>query len=418
MSSLATLYQLTEIDTPRLIIRPVKLGDEIEINAAIQRSLPILQRWMPWANDPSLESTQTFVRKAVASWQSQSAIEFPMVVIHKKINRIIAATGFNDRSIPVMPFYEIGYWIDTNYQGQGFVTEYVNALTRYALDALLAQRVQIDTHIENQKSMAVAKRCGFTKEFVMKNERLECGNNLPADSVLYACCDINELPPLVVTWKHHAQESKSQFIPAKQETSKSPIKLKPLETKRLKLLAPRDEDVTKVHNALLASLNELSPWFSWAIEQKQTVEEVVRNINEDRIAANDIKAHTELFYFVWDKDENTFLGEVWLKILDWSVMSAYVGYWFDSRQTKKGYAREAVANVVQYAFDELNAKRISIDVSVDNEKSLKLPKALNFTSEGIMKNYYRNFVTNEITDAERFAMTNINQISLCLKADN
>ena len=166
-----------------------------------------------------------------------------------------------------------------------------------------------------------------------------------------------------------------------------------------------------MHNALMASLNELSPYFSWATAKNLTVEEVARHVNEDRIAAHDIKSHTHLFYFVWDKNQNTFLGEVWLKILDWSVMSAYAAYWFDSRHTGKGYAREAVSKLVEYAFHELNAKRIAIDVSVHNEKSLKLPKSLNFQSEGIMKNHYRNFVTNKIADAERFVITDIKQLN-------
>ena len=405
------IYNLKYIETPRLLIRPVKDGDEIELNAAINRSLPSLQQWMPWAKDPSLESTNTFVKNSVAGWQSQNAIEFPMVVIHKETSHIIAATGFNDRSIPVNHTFEIGYWIDSSYQGQGFVTEYVNALTRYALGALGAQRVQIDTHVDNQKSMAVAKRCGFTKEFVMKNERLDCETGLPADSVLYACCDTGDLPSLKVSWDHHKNKGHAQSITSGHKASKSPVKLKSLNTTRLKLLPPSNGDTDEVLNALKASVNELSPWFPWATQKNLTINEVARNISEDRIAANDIREHKDLFYFVWDKDQNSFLGEVWLEILDWSVMSACIGYWFDSRHTGKGYAREAVGKLVEYAFHELNAKRIAIDISVRNEKSLKLPKHLNFSSEGIMRNYYPNFVTNEITDAARFVITDIKQLN-------
>ena len=59
-----SIYQLKEIETPRLIIRPVRLGDENEINQAINRSLETLQRWMPWSKDPSLETTLEFCKKA------------------------------------------------------------------------------------------------------------------------------------------------------------------------------------------------------------------------------------------------------------------------------------------------------------------------------------------------------------------
>ena len=51
-------YTLKQIETPRLIIRPVQLGDEIQLNQAVNNSLESLQQWMPWANDPSLETTR------------------------------------------------------------------------------------------------------------------------------------------------------------------------------------------------------------------------------------------------------------------------------------------------------------------------------------------------------------------------
>lgn len=43
-------YNLKQIETPRLIIRPVELGDETQLNQAVNNSLESLQRWMPWAN--------------------------------------------------------------------------------------------------------------------------------------------------------------------------------------------------------------------------------------------------------------------------------------------------------------------------------------------------------------------------------
>jgi hypothetical protein len=45
------------IETDRLILRPPHTGDETPLNEAINRSLFALQRWMPWAADPSFEPT-------------------------------------------------------------------------------------------------------------------------------------------------------------------------------------------------------------------------------------------------------------------------------------------------------------------------------------------------------------------------
>lgn len=404
------IYRLDYIETPRLILRPVKSGDEIEINAAINRSLTSLQRWMPWSKDPRLETTRKFIESILASWRTENLTEFPLVVTLKGTNKIIGVSGYNQQSVPDIPFCEIGYWIDSQYEGKGLVSEYVNALTRYAFDILSAQRVQIAAQVDNIKSLGVAERCGFTRELVMKHYCLDCKSGLPADSVLYACCNSSDLPSLKVSWHHLNKLVEPNEIKFEEPPSYDPVSLKPLETKRLRLIPPKSTDTIKVHDALMASIGELAPYFSWATKINLQLEAVKSHIEEDAKASADIKAHTQLFYFVWDKVTNNFLGEVWLNILDWSVMSAYCGYWFDTRHTGKGYASEAVARLVKYAFDDLNAKRIAIDVSIENEKSLKLPRNLNFISEGIMKNYYRNFITNKHYDAERFSITDISQL--------
>ena len=59
------IYTLNKIETSRLIIRPVQLGDEIPLNKAINHSLEILKEWMPWAKDPSIEATRSFIQHGV-----------------------------------------------------------------------------------------------------------------------------------------------------------------------------------------------------------------------------------------------------------------------------------------------------------------------------------------------------------------
>ena len=192
------LIDLKKIETPRLIIRPVQLGDEVEISAAINRSLESLQRWMPWAKDPSVETTKKFVENAVKNRSNNSFRAFPLVVVHKGDNKIISATGFNEKSDFDIGVYEIGYWIDVKYQGQGFVTEFVTAITRFALEYLSAIRVQIATQVENEKSVSVAKRCGFSCEATMKNHRVDCETNKPADSYLFVATSLENIPVIEI----------------------------------------------------------------------------------------------------------------------------------------------------------------------------------------------------------------------------
>lgn len=195
-----------QIETPRLIIRPVRLGDEIEINKAIHNSLEILQQWQPWAKDPSFETTRTFVQRGVFAWDSECIKDFPMVVIHKQDKKIIGASGYNDRSDPDDGLYEIGYWCDVDYQGQGLVTEYTNALTRFAFDVLSASKVVISMLVENKKSSAVATRLSFLNEGVKDRDPSDCVSGRTAKDYKYSASNTEKLPNLDYSWSSNESD--------------------------------------------------------------------------------------------------------------------------------------------------------------------------------------------------------------------
>ncbi|MDA8562125.1 GNAT family N-acetyltransferase [Gammaproteobacteria bacterium] len=206
------IYRLQQIETPRLLIRPVKLGDEYAINKAINNSLKILQKWQTWAKDPGIEATRSFVQRGVFAWESGSAIDFPMVVIHKEDQKIIAASGYNDRSDVNQGLYETGYWCDVDYQGKGYVTEYANALTRYAFDALGASKVVILMQVENDKSIAVAERLNFTNEGIKARDPMNVVSEQQDKNYIYAVNNADNLPDLKYSWTNTESEANQNKI--------------------------------------------------------------------------------------------------------------------------------------------------------------------------------------------------------------
>ncbi|MCL9683862.1 GNAT family N-acetyltransferase [Legionella maioricensis] len=181
------------IETKRLILRTPTLGDERPLNQAINESLPELQRWMPWASDPSLEPTIQFVRAGIESWRDEDQRDFPLVVVHKEYQEIIGACGYNYRSNPMVPLYEIGYWLMTKYTGLGLATEMVTALARFAFETLHAARVQIVTQVENIRSRRVAEKCGFEIESRLHHYCIDCVTKKPADDLMFVCFDPHQL---------------------------------------------------------------------------------------------------------------------------------------------------------------------------------------------------------------------------------
>lgn len=409
-----SLYQLHHIETPRLIIRPVQLGDEVALHESIERSASTLRRWMPWARDTSFNATQHFIRSGYEHWQAQTSKDFPLIVIHKESQKIISVSGYNEHTDLVRPCFEIGYWIDSAFEGQGLAKELVNALTRYALEGLKAIRAQICTQVENEKSTAVAARSGYVFEAKLKNICLDCSTKLPSDGLLFSCTEVAMLSPLEVTWKQDLSikikekntEEHSIPKPVLQHSEKLPF----IQTKRLCLRAPRIQDTEKLYTALMASLNEVSPWFSWA-KKDLTRRQLQHHVNEGIEAGADLLGSEHIFFLVWDKNQENIIGEVWWKVVDWAVPNLLINYWLDTRHVGHGYAFEAVAAVIKYAFSKRNAKCIQVYAPEKNIRSLNLAKRLGFEHEGLLKNYFRNFVTNEVSAGEMFSMTNFSQLS-------
>ena len=87
----------------------------------------------------------------------------------KSTGAFIGGTGFHIRNWSV-PCFEIGYWVRTSFSGQGYITEAVNALIRYAFLELNAKRVEIRCDEDNLRSRKIPKCLGFQLDTVFKQD--------------------------------------------------------------------------------------------------------------------------------------------------------------------------------------------------------------------------------------------------------
>ncbi|HEY2493802.1 MAG TPA: GNAT family N-acetyltransferase [Paenibacillus sp.] len=72
---------------------------------------------------------------------------------------------------------------------------------------------------------------------------------------------------------------------------------------------------------------------------------------------------------------------------------AELGYEIHPAHWRRGYASEAIAQIISYGFRDLNLTRIGAVVFIENEGSNLLLSKLGFQKEGILKNYmYQNGV--------------------------
>lgn len=163
-------------ETKRLLIRAPRPGDGAEVNAAICESLDRLRPWMPWAQTaPPEEETEANIRKACARWRERADLRLHLYL--KATAEFLGGSGLHriDWSVPK---FEIGYWIRTKFEGQGLMSEAVDAITDFAFETLGARRVEIRGDPRNLRSAAIPERLGFTQEALLRNFTRDVDGNL------------------------------------------------------------------------------------------------------------------------------------------------------------------------------------------------------------------------------------------------
>ena len=95
---------------------------------------------------------------------------------------------------------------------------------------------------------------------------------------------------------------------------------------------------------------------------------------------------TSLDMGIFEDDE--FIGKIKLSNIVYGVFkSAFVGYSIDKDCQGKGYMKESLQLILDYAFDTMGLHRIEASTLLDNEKSKGVLKSCGFEEVGVNKNY-------------------------------
>lgn len=156
-------------DTERLSIRAPQFGEGQTINDAIMETLDSLRPWMEWVHPqpPTVVDSEEFSRQSRVRFLSRESFGWRLWL--KGTETLVGSSGLEVRDWSV-PAFEIGYWCRKRFEGQGYITEAVNGITRFGFDVLKAERIIIRCDSRNTRSAAVARRCGYTLEATMRSD--------------------------------------------------------------------------------------------------------------------------------------------------------------------------------------------------------------------------------------------------------
>ena len=180
------------IETDRLVIRCYEPEDAALLKEAVDSSLEHLRPWMPWARyEPQdLDRKVELLRMFRGQFDRDENYTYGIFAFDE--SRLLGGSGLHPRSGPES--IEIGYWIRADATRQGIATEVTAVLTRAAIEQSGYERVDIQVDPENELSLRIPRRLGFTEEGRLRR-RLDPKEDGGArrDSVLFSLL-ADELP--------------------------------------------------------------------------------------------------------------------------------------------------------------------------------------------------------------------------------
>ena len=165
------------------------------------------------------------------------------------------------------------------------------------------------------------------------------------------------------------------------------------------LLRPfRDDDVSRLYEAVRESIAEVSPWLSWC-HREYSIEE-----SREFISSRARTAASEEWYSfgVFEEDTERFLGGVGLNFINQVHRIGNLGYWVRTSAAGRGIATKAARLMARFAFEQLALHRVEILAAVPNLASQRVAQKVGAVREGVLRN--RLFIGGESQDAVLFSL--------------
>lgn len=164
------------------------------------------------------------------------------------------------------------------------------------------------------------------------------------------------------------------------------IKLRPFEKTDIEACKEwiNDPEIAKgILRVLPVSMHEHIKWYESIIGDKSRVTFAIETIKDRK-----------------------YIGNTGLMNVDWRNRKGMLWIYIDKRVWNKGYGKEAVSLLLEFAFKSLNLNKVYLDVAAYNEKAIKMYKAVGFREEGFLKEDV--FIDGQYTDVSRMSILKSN----------
>lgn len=330
----------TQFETDRLVLRCYRPDDAAFYYAASQRNRAHLARYESGnslMHIDSEEQAEFVVRDLQAQWAARTC--FLSGVFLKATGEWVAQV-YAGPVDPGLPEFEIGYIADVDHEGRGYVTEAVRATLRFVFEHLRARRISLRCDDTNVRSRRVAERCGMRLEGHLRENKRNADGSISGT----LCFGLvrGDLP---------------------------------IETGRLVLRRFALEDARN----LLALVSH--PSFSRAVPEMQPTQAGVRHYIERQLAYQAFEPERVFDLAIERREDRRVIG---LLTLVRKGEGGAIGWALGADFRRQGYAAEAAAALLDYAFVSLGLERVEAETATGNEASWRLMERLGMRREACL----------------------------------
>lgn len=167
-----------ELRDSDVVLRDWRLDDVDAVAAAC--SDPEIPRWIPWVPVPyTREHAEAYVRACLDGGDERYAFAIAGAgggEVLGSIDLRLNAHGYRGH---------VGYWVAAQARGHGVCTRALRVLSRWALEELELQRMELITDPANLASQRVAEKVGYRREGVLR-AHLRHPDGRIRDSVMFS----------------------------------------------------------------------------------------------------------------------------------------------------------------------------------------------------------------------------------------
>ena len=150
---------------PEVDLRLIEDRHADAVFGLVDRERERLRVWLPWVDaTKAVDDTRSFIEHSLKQYADNAGFAAG-IWVGKKFAGVIGTSKIDWLNERV----EIGYWIGSEFEGKGIVTDSCRALVTHAFEDLNLHRVEIHCSTQNARSCSIPRKLGFTCEATLRD---------------------------------------------------------------------------------------------------------------------------------------------------------------------------------------------------------------------------------------------------------